>query len=116
METAKKSLVDMALKVNGKSGTTGTLTVGSTPKNKKGLLDLVLDIGGDAQNQDRGAGEDQDLGNGNNRKKRFSLALDLLPSVAGGLLNLGIDVLGGRNEKDHRKRHRRARKNGIGKI
>ncbi len=115
METAKKGLVDVALNVDSKSGTSSTVTIGSTPKNKKGLFDLSLDIGGDQRKQDETAGEDQPA-DATHRKGRFALSLGLLPSVAGGLINIGIDVLGGNGTRDYRKHNRRARKNGSAKT
>jgi hypothetical protein len=117
METSKKSLVDVALNVGGKSGTSGTVTIGSTPKNKKGIFDLSLDIGSDPRKpQDDAAEENQDMADATRRTGRFALSLGLLPSVAGGLLNIGIDVLGGKNKRGHRKHNRRARKNGSAKT
>ena len=116
METAKKGLVDMVLNVGGGSGTSGTLTIGSTPENKRGLLDLSLDIGSDRRKpQDKAAGENQPA-DATRRAGRFALSLGLLPSVAGGLLNIGIDVFGGKNKRGHRKHNRRARKNESTKI
>jgi hypothetical protein len=111
METAKKGLVDLALKVDGKAGTTGSLTIGSTPKNKKGLVDLALDIAGKAQDPKDEADDDQPQTKATTRKKKFALSLGILPSAVGGLLNLGIDVFGGDAERGHRRHKRRARKN-----
>jgi hypothetical protein len=100
----------MALNVDGKSGTTGTLSIGSTPENKKGLLDLSLDVGDHPREPRDKAARQHRPADAMRRTGRFALSLNLLPSVAGGLLNIGSDVLGGRSRRRRKKHMRQAHK------
>jgi hypothetical protein len=111
METAKKGLVDVAVNVGGKSVASGKMTIGSTNKNKKGLIDLSVDIGDDTREAEGEAtGENKEAANTAARKGRFAFSLGLLPSAAGELLKIGVNVLGGEKRKS-RRRHSRNKRN-----
>ena len=108
-EKTKKGLVDVAVNVGGKSIASGKVAIGSTDKNKKGLVDISVNVGGKSQESEGETADENQAADTAPQKGLFAFSLSLFPSMADGLLKIGVDVLKGK-KGGSRRRHRRHRR------
>ena len=111
-EKGKKGLVDVAVNVGGKSIASGKVAIGSTDKNKKGLVDISVNVGGKSQ-ESEGETDDENQAAADTapQKGLFAFSLSLFPSMADGLLKIGVDVLKGKSRGSRRRHKRHGRDN-----